>query len=271
MSALATRLQRIERRLAKRQAEPVLIYSDPVYFAREKLGFQPDDWQDRVLQSQSRRLLLNCSRQSGKSTITAVMALHTALYTPKALVLLVSPSQRQSSELFRKVGDFLTMLPVRPALVEDNKLSLQLRNASRIVSLPSKEETIRGFSGASLIIEDEAARVTDELFYALRPMLAVSNGRHILMSTPWGRRGHFFEAWKNGGPEWERVCVPATDCPRIPAEFLAEEQRSMPKLWFDAEYNCLFTEVEGSVFRYDDLLVALSADVEPVQLGGVAA
>jgi hypothetical protein len=269
-SGLRTELLRIRQRVAKRQAEPVLVYMSPTYFARRRLGFDPDPWQEEVLQSQSKRLLLNCCRQSGKSTTTAALALHEAMYKPKALVLLVSPSLRQSSELFKKVQDFLMALPVRPALIEDNKLSLQLRNGSRIVSLPSKEDTIRGFSGASLIIEDEAARVTDGLFYALRPMLAVSNGRHILMSTPWGRRGHFFEAWETGGADWQRIRIPATECPRIPAAFLTEEQRTMPWVWFDSEYNCLFTEVDGAVFRYDDLLVALSADITPLQLGGMA-
>src|SRR4051794_3777886 len=118
MAVLAPRLHNIEKRLAKRKVEPVLVYMSPVYFAREKLGFHPDPWQETVLQWEGKRMLLNCCRQSGKSTITAILALHRALYKPKSLVLLVSPSQRQSSELFRKVQDFLTMLPVRPALLE---------------------------------------------------------------------------------------------------------------------------------------------------------
>jgi hypothetical protein len=74
-----------------------------------------------------------------------------------------------------------------------------MKNGSRIVSLPSKEANIRGFSGVSLIIEDEASRVGDDLYLAMRPMLAVNQGRLILMSTPWGKRGHFFEAWEHGG------------------------------------------------------------------------
>jgi hypothetical protein len=180
----------------------------------------------------------------------------------------VSPTLRQSGELFRKVQDFLTLLPVRPALVEDNKLSLQLANGSRIVSLPAVESNIRDFSGASLIIEDEASRVDDDLFFATKPMLAVSGGRHILMSTPYGPHGHFYEMWENGGEDWERVRVTASDCPRIPASFLEQERRTMPQRWYDREYNCLFTDVEGAVFRYDDLVLALSSDVEPLKLGG---
>src|ERR1035437_4701637 len=64
---------------------------------------------------------------------------------------------------------------------------------SRICSLPGDPKTIRGFSAPALILEDEAAFVDDELFAAIKPMLAVSRGQLILMSTPFGRRGHFFD------------------------------------------------------------------------------
>ena len=53
-----------------------------------------------------------------------------------------------------------------------------------MVALPSKEATVRGFSGVTLIIEDEASRVDDLLYRTMRPMLAVSGGRMILASTP---------------------------------------------------------------------------------------
>jgi hypothetical protein len=264
MATLAARIQRTERRLAQRQAEPVLVYMGPIFFARNKLGFQPDRWQEQVLQSESKRLLLNCCRQSGKSTTSALLSLHQALFFPRSLILLISPSLRQSSELFRKVTDLLALLPVRPALTEDNKLSLRLQNGSRIVSLPSTESTVRGFSGASLIIEDEASRVTDNLHFACKPMLAVSNGRLILMSTPFGKRGHFFEAWENGGPTWERIHVTACDCPRISAEFLAEEKASMPEAWFLAEYMGIFTDTADSVFSYEHVMNALDSDLHPL-------
>jgi len=238
---------------------------DPVAFAHS-LGFQPDPWQAGVLRIPAARLLLNCSRQSGKSTTSALLGLHRALYYPGSLVLLVSPSLRQSSELFRKATDLLARLPERPAMPEENRLSIRLANGSRIVSLPSSEQTIRGFSGASLIIEDEAARVPDALYYAVRPMLAVSGGRLVLLSTPFGQRGHFFEAWEHGGEAWERVQVRATECPRIPNSFLKEERETMPARWFAQEYECSFEETEDSVFAYEDVMEALSGEVEALYL-----
>lgn len=239
---------------------------DPVIFAKEALGFTPDPWQERALRWGGKRMLLNCSRQSGKSTTAAILALHTALFYPASLVLLVSPSLRQSAELFRKVQELFRTLPqeAQPALMEDNKLSLVLQAKSRIVSLPGKEGTIRGFSGATLIIEDESARVPDDLYKAVRPMLAVSGGRLILMSTPFGKRGHFFYEWTDGGPAWERVRIPATDCPRISAEFLAEERASLGDWWFKQEYLCEFVETEDSVFTYDQVAEAVTDEVKPL-------
>lgn len=237
---------------------------DPAAFARDALGFDPDPWQATVLQSSGRRLLLNCSRQSGKSTTAAALALHQAIYHPGSLVLLVSPSLRQSGELFRKVVLHLRALDHEPTLTESNRLSLALENGSRIVSLPGTEGTIRGFSGAALIVEDEAARVDDALYYAVRPMLAVSGGRLILMSTPFGKRGHFFEAWQDGGAEWDRIEIPATRCGRIAPAFLEEERRGMGDWWFRQEYLCEFVATTDQVFAYDLVMGALSDDVAPL-------
>lgn len=152
----------------------------------------------------------------------------------------------------------------QPTLTESNKLSLGLENGSRIVSLPGTEGTIRGFSGAALIVEDEAARVDDALYYAVRPMLAVSGGRLILMSTPFGKRGHFFEAGQDGGAEWQRIEIPATGCARIAPAFLEEERRQMGDWWFRQEYLCEFVATTDQVFAYDLVMGALSDDVAPL-------
>ncbi len=74
-------------------------------------------------------------------------------------------------------------------------MTLRLENGSRIVSLPGTEGTVRGFSGVALLIVDEASRVDDALYHAVRPMLAVSHGKLVLLSTPWGKRGFFYREW----------------------------------------------------------------------------
>lgn len=242
---------------------------DPVRFAASA-GIVPDDWQADVLRSPASRLLLNCSRQSGKSTTTGVLAVWTALYDPGALVLLLSPSLRQSQELFRKCLDTYRAAgrPV-PASAE-SAMRLELDNGSRIVSLPGTEGSIRGFSAVKLLVIDEASRVEDALYYGVRPMLAVGAGRLMAMSTPFGKRGWWHKEWTEGGADWRRVEVPASRCPRIPAAFLAEERRSLGPWWYRQEYECQFSETTDSVFSYEDVQHAVSSEITPL-FGGSAA
>jgi hypothetical protein len=236
---------------------------DPAWFMQH-VGLMPDPWQAQLLRSKTKRLLLNCSRQSGKSTTTAILALYEAIHFPESLILLFSPSLRQSSELFKKVTERLSSLDVRPKLTEDNRLSLRFDNGSRVVSLPSTEGTIRGFSGATLIIVDEASRVPDDLYRAMRPMLAVSGGRLVLMSTPFGRRGFFFEEWQAGAGEWERIAITADQCPRITKAFLAEELATLGEWWYKQEYFCIFVETVDQLYTYESIQSAFDHDVVPL-------
>src|SRR3954454_16962639 len=224
---------------------------DPALFAERKLGFTPDEWQADLLRSSARWTLVLCSRQAGKSTTAAVLALHTALHRPGSLVLLVAPSLRQAGELFRKFAELRGRLDPAPALAEDNAASCTFAaTGSRVLSLPGSEATVRGFSAPALVVEDEAARVPDALYRTIRPMLATApSGRLILLSTPYGQAGHFWREWSGGGPDWHRVEVPAEMVPRIPPEFLAAERRALGEQWFDQEYRRRFVAAAGTVFR----------------------
>ena len=115
-----------------------------------------------------------------------------------------------------------------------------------------------------LVIIDEAARVEDAVYKALRPMLAVSNGDLLLLSTPNGKRGFFYENWASESPDWVRVTVPGTECPRISSAFLEEEKRHMPEAWFRQEYLCEFVEDGRNMFERDLVMGALD-DVEPLK------
>lgn len=209
--------------------------------------------------------MLNCSRQAGKSTTTALMATHTALYVPGSLTLLLSPSLRQSQELFKKVAFYRALgRPVAPEA--ESALRLELETGSRVIALPGAESTIRGYSGVSLLIIDEASRLEDDIYRAMRPSLAVSGGR-LVLSSPFGRRGFFYEQWVNGGAAWERIEVPATACPRIPAAFLAEEQRALGP-WFAQEYLCQFLDTQFQLYSMADIEAAVRSDVQPL-FGGI--
>jgi hypothetical protein len=230
-------------------------------------GLPADDWQAELLRSSARRALLLCGRQCGKSSTAAALALKVALLEPPATVLLLSPTLRQSGELFRdKVLRCYQALgqPV-PAVRRPTQLSLELTNGSRIISLPESKAGIRGYSGVALLIIDEAARVSEALYSAVRPMLSVSKGRLLALSTPFGKRGWFYEAWIGSG-NWQRICVKATDCPRIDPAFLEEEEQSIGPRWFAQEYLCSFEDMIGAVFRQEDIDAALDPNLAPLEL-----
>jgi hypothetical protein len=235
---------------------------DRIEFARS-LGMVPDSWQEDLLRSEAPRILLNVARQAGKSTIAALVGLHRALYHPGSLVLILAPSERQAKETFSKVSQLYRTLGHLMAADSDRKLGVELRSGSRIEALPGSERTIRGFSGVDLLILDEAARVADDLYFAVRPMLAVSGGRLLMLSTPYGKRGMFFEEWTEG-EGWERYQVPAEECPRISAEFLAEERGALPARVYRQEYECSFEEIEDQVFGYEEIERAMTDDIGPL-------
>ena len=234
---------------------------EPASIMREA-GMQPDAWQQAVLNSDARRMLLLCSRQSGKSTTCASLAVHQALYDP-GLVLLIAPAQRQSSELFRKVREVYSALDDVPRVVQESAMRLELANGSRIIALPGTEGTIRGYSGAKTVIIDEASRVDNALFAAVRPMLATTQGRFVALTTPYGKRGWFYEAWEYG-EGWERTRVTAHDCPRIDPQWLDEERRLVGDWMYRQEYGCEFVDTDEQFFASDLIEAAMSHEVAPL-------
>lgn len=109
--------------------------------------------------------------------------------------------------------------------------------------------------------------MADEVYLAVRPMLATSDGALWLMSTPNGKRGFFYDTWENGGPAWMRIRAPATECARIDPHFLQEERRTRDERTFGQEYLCEFGEAERGVFGRDLLQQALTKEIAPLDLG----
>lgn len=234
---------------------------DPVVLAR-RVGLDPDPWQADVLRSASPRMLLNASRQSGKSTTVALLTVHTAVYQPGSLCLMLSPSLRQSGELFKRALTFYRDLDRPVPADSETALTLSLQNGSRIISLPGQEGTVRGYSGVRLLAIDEASRVSTDLAMAVRPMLAVSAGRMVAMSTPFGTRGWWYEAWRSDEP-WERYEVPASMCPRISPAFLEVERRTVGEWWFSQEYECRFLDAQSAAFGVAEVDAMFAEEVIP--------
>jgi hypothetical protein len=221
--------------------------ADSAVAMMEQAGLQPDPWQARVLTEPRKQILLNCSRQAGKSTVVAVLALAEALLKNRAKVLLLSRSEKQSKELLAILGQIYTSLgsPCLERMCDD---AITLTTGSRINALPCNPATVRGYSAINLLIIDEAARVPEEMYRSVRPMLATTNGRLICLSTPYGRRGFFYNAWARGGDDWARFSVTVDAVPRISREFLELERRSQGEAYYRQEYECSFEGMEGLVY-----------------------
>jgi hypothetical protein len=259
-SQFAARLQALEAAVLPRPQVPVPTAVEIM----QRAGLEPDLWQLQVLKSQSSRILLNCCRQSGKSCVVSVAALAHSMAVPQALTLILSPSERQSSETFRQLLTFYRPWATTLPPEAQTQLKLELRNGSRILALPgSSDSTIRGFSRVGLLIIDEASRVSDSLYGSARLMMAVSTGRLIALSTPFGKRGWWYTAWSEG-LGWQRVMVTAEQCSRISASFLAEERASLPPLLYESEYCCRFVDVIDQVFLTEQVQAALSSDIVPL-------
>lgn len=233
---------------------------DPVRLMADA-GLDPDPWQAEVLRTDSDQLLM-CSRQSGKSTTCAGKACHTAIYDP-GLILMGAPAQRQASELFRKTKEVYSALDDAPRIKQESQLSMELDNGSRIVAIPGNEKTVRSFSSVKLFLLDEASRIDDEFIAAVRPMLAVSEGRMIALTTPYGRRGWFYEQWESG-EGWSRTRVTAHDCPRISQRWLDAERTQIGEWMYRQEYLCEFVDTAEQFFSSVVIEAAMDDEVAPL-------
>src|SRR5262249_47091354 len=182
-------------RLAMRATQGRLTTLDKLWSHPElilqRAGMTPDRWQTEVLRTRKAQVLLLCSRQVGKTLVAAALALRTALLEAPALVLVLTPSERQSSEFMRRIKELHEALrqPLNmagrvqsfyekqvaeagkdddyfrlPAKVRDSNLQLHLDNGSRIIGLPASEGRVRVYSSVALLLIDEASRVDDALY-----------------------------------------------------------------------------------------------------------
>jgi Terminase large subunit, T4likevirus-type, N-terminal len=210
------------------------------------VGIAPVPWQIEVLASDHPRKILCCGRQTGKSTIGAVLALHRALTRPGSTCLIVAPGERQAKLLFSKAKRFYEMAGHPLPAHSERRTGLELRNGSIIEALPAVERTTRGYS-VDLLVVDEAAAVPDEDYFGLLPALIATRGEQVLLSTPRGKRGFFYELWLSAD-SWQRIMVRSNEVERIRPEDLELFRQTMPDEFFRQEFFCEFLDTDGSLF-----------------------
>lgn len=246
---------------------------DPVEYSN-RAGLPPDPWQETVLTSKAPRIIMLCSRQSGKSATAGTLAMWTAQFCPRSLILIGAPSQNQSAELLLKAKGVYNVAGPTIESEQDAVLRMKLDNGSRIICVPGRNGTVRAYSAVKLLIVDEAAYVTDEFYQAVFPMLAVSKGRMVLLSTPHAKQGAFYEIWTNAPnydprlpveqqeDAWLKVKVPWRDCPRISPSVVAEYARTYGDHSAMREFECEFRDTIDSVFTREEVDAMDKPDIE---------
>lgn len=241
---------------------------DPVAFAAGR-GFIAEPWQVSLLRTSARRVVVPCSRQVGKTETTSYKSLHAALNNSGRDVLIISPSLRQSTEMLLRIKAIYRGMKTAPRLVKDNDSEMGLFNGSRVISLPGTEGTVRGFANVKLLVVDEAARVDDDVWASVLPMVG-SDGQIMALSTPWGQRGWFYElaeeAPLNG---WEKHRVTVFDSAQWSRERIAEVRASVGKFVFASDYEAVFQDTDDQLFSTEDVRRAFTDEVAPLFPNGV--
>jgi len=231
----ATRPNRLHPKPAVRPDIPA-----PSLWAAQVLGFQPDPSQARILDTTSPRVILCCTRQWGKTAITAIRALHQAYFHPQSHTVIVAPELLQARIMIEEIESYLPLLQIPVRRGSSSRHSLLFPNGSSIQGVSAVRPDKRGFRRVSLLIFEEASYISRAAYIAARPFLATTNGTLWLLSTPNGQSGFFSDAWHDTSAAWTRFSVPATQCPRISAEFLAAEEHDLGPAAFAQEYLCQF-------------------------------
>lgn len=237
------------------------LRDDPVLFAKILLGFNPFPYQEKLLRDPAKRIVSAWGRQTGKTTTNAIKAIHFAYCNPKTLVLIVSPSLRQSMIMFDRILDLIYSNPWLPkSIVRKTRTLIHLDNGGRIVALPCSANLLRGYT-ANLIIADEAAFMPEEVItQVMFPMLSTTQGTAIFLSTPWGRDHFFYRAFMN--PNYSVHHVKSSECPLITADFLEEQKRNLTAEAYRMEYEAEFTEAAASFFPQDLIRSCVDPELE---------
>lgn len=193
-----------------------------------------DPWQKELINSKGDGVIIS-GRQCGKSTATSILAGRTALDNPNEFILIGAYVIEQAQLIFRKIHDYILATDRKKIVGKVTLNFLELKNGSKIYCRPIGDTGagMRGFTATMLII-DEAAFIPDRAWEAIEPVISVSKGRTILLSTPQGKRGFFYKASVN--KNYFHIKVSARECPRHEKSFLDQKQAELSPVAFATEY-----------------------------------
>lgn len=214
-----------------------------------------DEWQQKILDTQG-DICMRSGRQVGKSTIISIKAADYAAQNKNKTILIIASVERQAYLLFEKTLNYMFenyKQMISKGKDRPTKHKITLKNGSEIWSLPAglSGYGIRGYT-VDLLIADEAAFIPEEVWSAVTPMLAVTKGNKILISTPHGKAGYFYSCFSD--PNFTSFHISSEDCPRITKEFLIQARKEMTKCQYGQEYLGEFVDELRQFFPTDLIL-----------------
>jgi len=222
---------------------------DPVFFAEEILKVKPWEKQKELLRANSKRIIAVWGRASGKSWCTALKAVHWIFTKPNQVVLIISPWQRQSSDMFKIIKDFIYSNKIlKASLRRHTETCIELNNNSIVHSLPTGTTgaAIRG-KHADLIILEEASYIKDEIVNrVIMQELIAKSGTLIKIGTPW-IKNHFYYSFVKDPDYFKSHCT-SYDAPHTDKKAIDREKEKLNALDFRREYLAEFVDSAYLIF-----------------------
>lgn len=220
-------------------------------------------YQAQFMTAPEHRKLWISGRQLGKSTTMAVCLARAALAKKNGLSLCVSVNSRSASEIVRKcqtVADAVYKLTKGQITYTAGFDHVNFSNGSRIMSLPSTSDSLRGFTAQCVCI-DEAAYIAnlDDVLQAIGPTLTRQpDADLILASTPAGKNGPFYDLWRRAQEDeaWYAQTTTVHDAIRMGLKVDLDALHTLcpdPDV-FAQEYECIFQSEHGAWLDPEALL-----------------
>ena len=190
--------------------EYIKCAKDPAYFMRKycfiqhptrgRILFNLYPFQEGVLHlfRDNQYIITLKSRQLGISTLASAYALWLMIFHKDKNVLALAITQATARNLVTKTIFMYENLPkwLQLPFTEKNKLSLRLKNGSKITAKSSNSDAARS-EAVSLLLIDEAGFIDniEETFTAAQQTLA-TGGQCMALSTPNGVGNWFHKTWE---------------------------------------------------------------------------
>ncbi|MDX1932003.1 MAG: hypothetical protein SFU56_05305 [Capsulimonadales bacterium] len=270
-----------------------MTIEDRLVLAKRLWDWSPHEGQHAFLTlrlddgSEPKTLVAACGRRWGKTEALSVDIATRLLTIPEEAHLVVGPTADQAVGLFDAIEEKLREVRENEALIQEfphlrdfefrRSPYCHIRRSSdgqTVLSARSAAKRGRNLRGKGTtrklkrfrVTVDEAAFVEDAaITEALQPMLATvpGGGQLVLISSPYGRRGVFYEAYLRGERRegrYRSVRLPSSQNPLVDPVFLAEKEAELAPRQFAAEYRAEFVDSAGAVFPTEDIEQCLTED-----------